>query len=96
MNKRDEPPFPADGLKPLLHAISKGQSKLLVRGELRLVADVGPDGSVLSVQALGSPSTEMTEFAASVLVLTKFKPAVCKGQPCKMQFPLYLNFDVRH
>jgi hypothetical protein len=44
------------------------------------------------VKAIGSPSPEMTQFAASVLLLTKFKPAICGGQPCKMDYPFRFAF----
>jgi hypothetical protein len=94
MGEGDEPPFPAEGLRPLFRAISKGQQQLLVEGDLFLIADVDTDGAVTSVKAIGSPSEDMTKFAASVLMLTKFKPALCKGQPCKMQFPLSFRFKV--
>jgi len=36
----------------------------------------------------------MTKFESSVLLLTKFKPAVCAGKPCKMQFPFRFKFRV--
>jgi hypothetical protein len=95
MEPGDEPPFPSDGLKPVYEAIRKGQAKLLVEGELILVATVSDKGEVTEVKAVGSPSPEMTQFAASVLFLTKFKPAVCQGQPCKMDYPFRLAFRLR-
>ncbi len=88
----DEPPFPAEGLRPIYEAMRKGQNKLGVTGELILLATVGADGEVIEVKALGSPSEEMTQYAASVLFFTKFKPAVCAGKPCQMQFPFAYNF----
>jgi hypothetical protein len=90
----DEPPFPAEGMKPILDAVRKAQAKLLVTGELFLIATVEKTGEVSSVKAVGSPSPEMTQFAAAVVALTKFKPAVCAGQPCKMEFPLCYVFRV--
>jgi hypothetical protein len=90
----DEPPFPSRGLKPILESISKGQQKLLVTGELFLIAVVGTNGKVTEVKAIGSPSPEMTTYAASVLMLTDFKPGLCRGQPCSMEFPLFQLFRV--
>jgi hypothetical protein len=87
----DEPPFPLDGLKPV---VWKGQAKLLGTGELFLIATVEANGVVAQVKAIGSPSPEMTKFASTVLLLTKFKPAVCAGRPCKMDFPLWYSFRV--
>ncbi|NRF72476.1 energy transducer TonB [Aquincola sp. S2] len=91
----DEPPFPADGLKPIHEAMRKAQAKLLVEGDLILIVTVGPNGSPTAVKVIGSPSAEMTNFAATVLLLTRFKPAVCQGSPCQMQFPFAFNFRVR-
>ena len=91
----DEPPFPTEGTKPIHDAVRKGQAKLLVTGELFLKATVESTGDVSAVKAVGSPSPEMTKFAASVLLLTKFKPAVCGGRPCQMDFPLWYTFHVR-
>jgi hypothetical protein len=90
----DEPPFPSDGLKPIYEALYRAQMKLLTEGELKLVVSVGPDGQATTVKALGSPSPEMTRFASSVMLLTRFKPARCHGQPCAMQFPFTFNFVV--
>jgi len=88
----DEPPYPSEGMKPIYDAIQAGQNKLLVSGELMLKAAVNATGEVTEVKAAGSPSPEMTKFAASVVFLTKFKPAMCQGQPCKMEFPFRFVF----
>jgi hypothetical protein len=94
MPATDEPPFPAEGLKPLLDAIRKVQARLLVSGELFLIASVDSTGTVTEVKAIGSPSPEMVKFAASLLLLTKFKPGYCGGQPCRMEFPMRQVFRV--
>ena len=88
----DEPPFPLGGLKSILDPIRKGQAKLLVDGELFLIAIISSSGEAIEVQAIGSPSPDMTRFAAQVLLLTKFKPAVCGGTPCRMEFPIRIAF----
>lgn len=90
----DEPPFPRKGLRALLDPIRKAQAKLRVRGDLFLVATIGPDGKAREVAAFSSPSPEMTQFAAQVLMLTPFKPAICSGNPCAMDFPLKVAFRV--
>ena len=95
METDDEPPFPAEGLRPIHDAVAKAQQKLLVTGRLVLVASVGPDGNVTDVKAIGSPSSEMVQAAGSIVVLSKFKPALCKGQACKMDYPFIFNFKVR-
>lgn len=91
----DEPPYPAQGLIALTKALSEVQDKLLVRGKLRLVATVDQDGNVTTVTAYGSPSPEMTKYASMVLLMTKFKAAICAGKPCTMQFPYQTEFQTR-
>lgn len=95
MGPGDEPPFPIEGLRPIYSAIAKVQQKLLVTGKLTLVASVDPTGTVTEVQVIESPSKAMTQAAASVVVLAKFKPALCANQPCKMEFPFNFAFAVR-
>ena len=92
----DEPPFPEAGLKPVMDAIHKGQAKRLAQGELRFLVTVGPDGAARDVTAYGTvDDAKMTNFAASVLMLTKYKPALCNGTPCTMQFPFRIKLSVR-
>ncbi len=91
----DEPPYPLEGLKPIVSAIFKAQEKLAATGDLQLIVTVGPDGKSKEVNAYGSVDVpEMAKFAASVLYITKFKPAVCGGKPCTMEFPFYLKLKV--
>ena len=91
----DEPPFPLEGLKPIVAAIIKGQNTFLARGDLRLIVTVGPDGKGKNVEAYGKvDNPKMTEFAATVLLLVKYKPAICGGSPCTMQFPFSLKLKV--
>jgi hypothetical protein len=91
----DEPPFPLQGLGALYGLVAKGQQRLLVSGEFRADAEIDKDGNVASVAVLRSPNEEVTKFMANVLLLTKFKPAVCQGQPCSMGFPMKVNFELR-
>jgi hypothetical protein len=42
----------------------------------------------------GCTYPKMTKAMASVLMLEKYKPAVCGGSPCQMQFPFRMNFHV--
>ena len=90
----DEPPFPLEGLRALIDPIQKAQEKLFARGDLFLVATIGPDGKAKQVSSYRSPSSEMTKFAAQVLMLTPFKPAICSGKPCTMDFPLKMTFRI--
>jgi hypothetical protein len=90
----DEPPFPLEGMKPVFNAIKAAQKKIMAKGVLNLAVTVGPDGIAKNVVDLGSTkNADMTEFAGTVLMMTKFKPAVCGGKPCESQFPLHLKLS---
>ncbi|MEJ0085047.1 MAG: hypothetical protein WDO72_05170 [Pseudomonadota bacterium] len=93
----DEPPFPAQGLKPIFNAIKKGQTVLQARGELNFGVSVGPDGKASKVDdfgGVGGPNAyEMSQYVASILVNAQYKPAMCKGQPCAMPFPFKLRLN---
>ena len=95
MAESDEPPFPKEGMHEMLSYLTKAQAKLLVTGPLHLVAAVDSVGKVQSVRSVGSPGKSMTSFATQLLLLTAFKPALCKGVACAMEFPLYIEFKVR-
>lgn len=91
----DEPPFPIQGMRPVFNNIVKGQRIVRARGQLNMVVNVSPEGEAVEVidkGGVGGPNArEMTQFAQSVLLMTKFKPAVCSGKPCKSQFPFQLD-----
>ena len=83
----DEPPFPAEGIKPIFTAIKNAQRVLQARGQIDMKVTVGPDGKAIKVEDVGSVAAgKMTELAQQVLLQTTYKPAVCNGQPCTMQY----------
>ena len=90
----DEPPFPLKGMKPIVSAILKGQAQRVAKGELRMAVTVGADGKGQKVEVYGGvDDPELLKFAATVLLMTRYKPAVCSGQPCTMQFPFSLHLQ---
>jgi len=93
MGEGDEPPYPIDGIGPLLKAFGKANE--IARdglGKLELEILVDSTGTVSKVEVLQSPGAKLAQYAATIGMLTKFKPAVCKGTPCAMGFPVSLNF----
>lgn len=83
----DEPPFPEKGIKPIFNALKNAQQILKARGELNMVVTVGPDGKAIKVENFGNvENPRMIDVAQQVLLLTKYKPGVCSGTPCAMQF----------
>lgn len=90
----DEPPYPEHGQRPLVEAIIKIRDAKFdeVEGNLVLYILVGKDGKPKSVTTIGSPHPELTRYAGMAAMTQAFKPAVCRGEPCEMIFPLSLGF----
>jgi hypothetical protein len=95
MGPADEPPFPIDGLRPIYKAVAAAQQKLLVKGTLSMFVEVDSQGKPVSVSVYRSPDPKMTQVVGSILMLQSFKPALCNGQPCSMQFPFRITFNIR-
>jgi hypothetical protein len=88
----DEPPYPEKGLLPIYKAIGRARNIAPAQGELLLAVTVDKYGKAKEVQVMKSPGKDMTEFVASILLLTKYKPAICDDQVCQMQFPVAITF----
>ena len=95
MSDDDEPPFPIDGLTGLYKPIADAQQLLRLEGPLEMEVEVDATGKAKSVSVRKSPSTEMTKVAAAALMFHAYKPAVCRGTPCAMVFPLQVDFTRR-
>ena len=87
MAEGDEPPFPANGLRNIYKAIADALPRLNGEGELSMFVEINSQGKATAVSVLKSPSAEMTQVVASVLMFEPYKPAVCSGAPCAMSFP---------
>ncbi len=95
MPDADEPPFPAQGLAPLYREVAKGQQKRLARGPMVMFADIDAEGVARAVEIVQTPDPELGRYVAAVLMQQRFKPGLCGGSACAMQYPLRLDFDVR-
>jgi hypothetical protein len=60
-------------------------------GHVQIAVTVSPAGKALSVKLIKHPDLETAKFVAYLLVNTTYKPAVCGGQPCQMDFPFDVN-----
>lgn len=88
----NEPPYPADGLRPMMELALKAQNKLVEKGRVFLWVSVDAAGKTTEVKVVDSPSPDMTKALAGVMFYTNFKPARCGGAACAMDFPLELEF----
>ena len=95
MGAGDEPPYPVGGLKALYEPIVEGQQRLMTSGLFRAEVEIDAEGTPIAIAVYHSPSKAVTRFVSNVVMLTKFKPAVCSGSPCKMGFPVRIGFKMR-
>jgi hypothetical protein len=93
MGVDDEPPYPLHGLRTILESSDQIARSLRAQGGLTLAVTVSPTGHAISVDVLRSPDPKLTEKLSAVLMLEKYKPAVCKGSPCQMQYPFRMEFN---
>jgi hypothetical protein len=94
MGEQDEPPYPEAGLEAIYGPIARGQGHLGAKGVLDLEVVVSSSGEPEEVRVYRSPHKKVTQFVASLAMLTRFKPALCAGQPCRMSFPIRVTFDL--
>lgn len=87
-----EPPFPQSGLQAILRQLLAAQKLARVSGPFSAFAQVDEKGEVTSVSILVSPDKDISQAAATAVMRTRFKPALCGGKPCAMQFPLRMTF----
>lgn len=92
MPDADEPPFPAQGMKQLTMDLAAASQRRQAQGDLALAAHVDARGKVTKVDIYASPEEQLTRFAVWRLMNTAFKPALCGGAACAMQFPLRITF----
>jgi hypothetical protein len=92
MGPEDEPPYPIKGVKKIMKAFVTIGDKLQAEGKVHLLVDVDSKGNATSVSALKAPDPEIARYMANVLMVEKYKPAVCAGQPCAQQY----NFEMMY
>jgi hypothetical protein len=91
----DEPPFPLYGVRHTLMPILSYVETWNPVGELVAAVDVDSKGDAISVTVYKSPDQQLTRLASKALALEKYKPGLCKGQPCRMQYVMRLDFPDR-
>ena len=91
----DEPPFPIDSLGALNRSLTQSLGGQFEAGKLDLNVRVDAEGNATAVSVYATPTPDVARNAARVLMASKFKPAVCSGQPCAMDFPFKANLRKR-
>lgn len=91
----DEPPFPVKGQGRLLEEARRINEVFgPVKGSLSVHVLVGKDGKPLSVTAYGAPTATIVRALSALFMREQYKPALCRGTPCAMVYPLNFRFSV--
>ncbi len=88
----DEPPYPLDGPAKLYRGATELARRYQVEGELSLVVDINEKGTATGVSVLSNPGQDFVKDVATLLMVQKYKPGICAGQPCRMQYPFGINY----
>lgn len=91
MPAEDEPPFPARGMQPVLESLSRVLGAARAEGVVHLEMTVDATGKTTAFKIYKMPDLDTAKYVAVVFNATKFKPAVCGGKPCQMDFPFRLR-----
>lgn len=91
----DEPPFPAKGEGRLFDKVHEINQILgPVKGNLGVYVVVGADGKPLSVTSYGAPTATIVRALSALFTREQYKPALCRGKPCEMVYPVNFTFTV--
>lgn len=88
LDENDEPPYPVNGTKQIYQAVARlAREPAYGAGPFLIHVKVDKDGNATEVVVPASPGDDATQAIAAVLMKEKYKPGVCKGKPCAMDFP---------
>ena len=90
----DEPPFPQAGLMPIWEAIVTTRHPSDQVGDVVAIASVNPKGKVEKVAMYNTTSNHMSRLVSTALLASQFKPAICAGNPCAMDYILEARLDI--
>jgi len=79
----DEPPFPRDGLGPIIKAIQQGQEKRLARGEVKMLVTVGADGKAIKTDALIADVGRQKALNDEIRSPQRDEAPICGAGKCK-------------
>jgi hypothetical protein len=84
LQANDEPPYPIDGPQQIFLALSYGMDSLEATGDVELLMQIDEQGNPVSAKVFKAVDKDMGLLAAQILMASKFKAALCAGQPCAM------------
>jgi hypothetical protein len=90
----DEPPYPKYGLADVADAVSRMSVRAPIEGEVVLTVRVDELGDAKSVSIYKTPDTRLSNLVALMVTRSKFKPGLCEGRPCAMDYVFKYYFKV--
>jgi hypothetical protein len=91
----DEPPYPAKGIGVLMRPLHASAGWMHMDGWVDAIVDIDAHGVPLAVTIYKSPTPLITQLVGALLMENRYKPGLCKGQPCRMPFALRVDLAAR-
>jgi len=88
----DEPPYPKYGLSEVADAVARMPVRAPIDGEVVLTVRVDERGDAKSVSLYKTPDDRLSNLIAATLTRIKFKPGLCEGRPCAMDYVFRFHF----
>jgi hypothetical protein len=94
LEEGDEPPYPEQGIKPVFKLLREAARAYdLYKGKIIILTTVEADGKASSASCIGDVDDKVRYFTSVAAMSQSYKPARCRGQPCKMVFPYNFRFS---
>ena len=94
MPATDDPPYPLGGVRRIVEDFHKAGSMLQLAGRFHATVRVDEHGKGTWLQIFETPDSQFNKVAAAILMNNvHYKPAVCSGKPCVMDFPVLVDFE---
>ncbi len=90
---RDEPPYPRDGMTPILSEVARIQLRNFDSSMLHLAVRIDARGEPQGVAVLKSANRAIDQSVAYALMHTHYKPALCDGTPCAADYSFRYKFE---
>jgi len=90
----DEPPYPKYGTRLIFELINAEMRKSGIEGDVTIGIIVGADGKAKGVNIYETPDRHFGRVVAGILAREPYKPGLCAGMPCDMEFPFRFRFDL--
>ena len=87
----DEPPYPKDGLTPVIRLMVHRQDRP-DPGRVDVGVRVDRDGRAQNVAVYATPDPETAKVVAYALMASDYKPAKCAGQACAGEYRFDFEF----